>query len=365
MSGFNSPIIAINSEWERRYPLSPERIVLDKSVILDHTGTPFQLRGFSYGHFDVVMPGSAAIIAGLGGNYARIMWRWLGFYGDEDVDSYDPNDAHYIDAANLALLDSYVDDCEAAGIWFSLGTDTNCGQNGTQSQDDRDYCALHPGYGDTDPADWPNGRNLWTDDEMFRRFLVMQQFLVNRFKNRRRFAFLEPLPEPNPPGVPQAQVTARILEMVYGCMAICPTISYMIGPTGGYDITNIVDSLVPFNLPLIYTGNLFWHTGQSQGQNINKQLKRLQAMLDMQDKYGVCTLINQYGIQSIDDPTNFYMPYGLKMLTDAHQPFAIWDLSDKKSNSPNSFGLYWWNHDHWEIKHPYDDECRAAFAAPY
>jgi hypothetical protein len=268
--------------------------------------------------------GDAATIAAQGGTVVRVLIRWWGLYGGTDVESRADASPGHFQPDHLARFLREVQWCLDAGLWVIPVIDSNCGQNGTQSPAMVSYCG---------------GRNFWTDLTQRQLFKEAWVYLAGILKGYSNIAFYELLPEPlaGRDASHAAEVSAFYQELMAAIedQAGDKRTPFLVGARDAYNINLCDEAYIPaarWANRVVYTGNLFIRTGNSQADNIANIESRLGALVAMRSVRGVPVFIQQFGVRTGDDPTNFYLDVGLSRMNAAGVGYTGWQW---RQNTPN------------------------------
>jgi hypothetical protein len=304
--------------------LAPARLTLNGSDMVSPQGKPIILRGINEGTWGEMRSTDAAEIAGHGANVVRVLIRWWGRYGDPDTDSRLINaEKGHFNPAHLEQFLKEIQWCLDAGLWVIPVIDSNCGQNGLQDEKTIAYCDPKKSY--------PSGHNFWSDPVEREHFKQAWVYLAGILKNYPRIAFYELLPEPLGGRDDSAtrQVSAFYKEMMIAIeeQAGDTRTPFLIGPRDAYNILLCDEAYLDAQRwvnRVVYTGNLFIRTGGSQQENIANLEERLGALKRMKKRRNVPVFIQQIGVRSGDDPTQFYLDAALQRVTNAGIGYTGW-----------------------------------------
>lgn len=339
-------------------PPGPPRLSVSGADVLDPAGKPILLRGWNWGHWGKAQPQDGAENAAQGANVVRIPLRWWGFYkgrgGTVDSREDGATATAGIDPANLRHLDDMVRWASAAKLWIVLFIDSDCGQNGTQDARERQYCDPQGRY--------PQGHNFWTDAEARKRFINVWRFVAARYKDTPYLGMFEPLPEPNPPGVPDAQIAAFYDELMAAIRPVAPGVPFLIGGRG-YKAPAIRSVYNPAWKDVVYTGNLFLHARKGGGgEGALKDIRqRAEDLLALRNQHKVPVFVQQVGVRSGEDPDRRLVKGVLQHLVDQRIGFAYWEY--RGSTSPDEYGVHYERGNQWVAKREWIDAVSAAFRA--
>jgi len=328
---------------------SPPRLAVQGRSLVDPAGHVLQLRGWNWGHWGSVQPHDAADNAAQGANAVRIPLRWWGAWGGHDVDSRD--DAAVatagIEPNHLRTLDAMVAQASRAGLWIVLFVDSNCGQNGTQDADERAYC---------DPQNrYPQGHNFWTDADARRRFVAVWRFLALRYRDLPHLGLIEPLPEPNPPGVAPQAITAFYDEVMRAVRPLAPGVPFLVGARR-YRADNVDAAWNPAWHDAVYTGNLFLHPGAHGLAGFDRHLEALTALRDTRN---VPVFVQQTGVRSGEDPDRQGLNAMLDALASAHVGYTVWEY--RGAANPDAQGVLYRKDGGWTTKDAWLRDITAHF----
>jgi hypothetical protein len=341
-----NPVITTGQDFAMSLKVNPLSVAVSVgelsikgTKIYNADGTEFVPRGWSWGRWGTFKPQDAIDAAAAGANIIRIPLRFRGLYGnDTDVawspgktDSYDPTatTTALANAENIAVVDSMIDAAFNAGMKVHFFIDTNCGQNAMQDAATQLYCC----YGD-DPADWPQGRNLWTDPVMWEQFKALWRFAAARWKDR--VSIFEPQPEPNPASATDQEISDKYDELIGVIDAIAPGKLYVVGPRS-YKMTIPNQALLPNRKNIIYTGDLFM---RSNGDDpVAEAADRLSHLTGMRDTKQVPIIVQQVGVNTSDDDASFTrLKAVLQMLVDNRVGYEYWQL---RGAGPDGYEPMW------------------------
>lgn len=272
----------------------------------------------------------AATIAAQGGTVVRVLIRWWGLYGSTDVESRADASPGHFQPDHLARFLREVQWCIDAGLWVVPVIDSNCGQSGTQSAGMVSYC---------DPrGNYPGGRNFWTDLTQRQLFKEAWVYLAGVLKNYPQIAFYELLPEPlaGRDASHGAEVSAFYQELMAAIedQTGDKRTPFLVGARDAYNINLCDEAYIPATRwanRVVYTGNLFIRTGNSQADNLANIDSRLGALVAMRAARGVPVFIQQFGVRTGDDPTTFYLDAGLKRMNVAGVGYTGWQWRQNTS----------------------------------
>lgn len=309
----------------------PARLTLNGATMLSPEGKPIVLRGMNEGTWGKMRSHDAAEIAGQGATVVRVLIRWWGHYGRSDVDSrLDNVEKGHFEPAHLAQFLQEVQWCLDAGLWVIPVLESDCGQNGLQDPQTIKYC---------DPdASYPGGHNFWTDLTQRELYKQAWVYLAGILKDYPRIAFYELLPEPL--GGHDDSYNQKVSEFYKELMIAIEDKAgdkrtpFLIGPRDAYNITLCDEAYL--NSPrwinrVVYTGNLFIWTGKSEEENIANLEERLGALKRMRTKRNAPVFIQQLGVRSGDDPTQFYLDAALRRVTNAGIGYTGWQWRQNTS----------------------------------
>jgi hypothetical protein len=306
---------------------TPPRLAVQGDALVDPAGKPIVLRGWNWGHWGSAQPQDARDNAAQGANAVRIPLRWWGAYGGRDVDSRD--DAAVatagIEPAHLRTLDAMVAQATRAGLWIVLFVDSDCGQNGTQDAVQRAYCDPQGRY--------PQGHNFWTDADARRRFIAVSRFLAQRYRDVPRLGLIEPLPEPNPPGVAPAALTAFYDEVLRAVRPLAPGVPFLVGGRR-YRAEMLGDAWNPQWHDVVYTANLFLHP---DAHGLGGFDRRLKALTRLRDAHAVPVFVQQVGVRSGQDPDRHGLDAMLDALAGAKVGYTYWEY--RGATDPDTYGV--------------------------
>lgn len=313
------------------FPTQPQRLSVNGQNILDNKGNVIILRGYNWGHEDNVLDGDAADHVAQGANCVRIPLRWWGNYPTGDDSRLDGSPGH-INNTNLLALDHRVALASAQGLWIIFFLDSNCGQNGTQDAGELAFCDPTSAYG-------PSGHNFWTDLTVRQLFIEAWQFLANRYKNTPYIGMYELMPEPNPPGVSNTDVSSFYQDLITAVRTVEPNIPFLIGPNNDYNM-NIVDtSYIPTGTPIVYTGNLFISTTGTLASIITAQTARINNLVTMANTHNVPVFVQQTGALTDGDPDQSIISGVLGVLNTNNIGWTYWEFRAGSGNT-NTYGVY-------------------------
>jgi hypothetical protein len=318
-------------------PPAPARLTLSGSRMLGPDGAALTLRGINEGTWGEMRSTDAAAIAAQGGKVVRVLIRWWGLYGSTDVESRADGSPGHFKPDHLAQFLKEVQWCIAAGLWVIPVIDSNCGQNGLQDAAMAQYCDATGTY--------PGGHNFWTDLSQRALFKDAWVYLAGLLKDYERIAFYELLPEPlaNRDATHGAEVSAFYQELMAAIEDGTgdKRTPFLVGARDAYNI-NLCDeayiAAARWSNRVVYTGNLFIHTNNTQAQNLATIDSRLAALTSMRTAHNVPVFIQQFGVRSGDDPGQFYLDAGLKKLHAAGVGYTGWQWRQNTS-SPTEYAL--------------------------
>ncbi|QDZ26832.1 glycoside hydrolase family 5 protein [Noviherbaspirillum sp. UKPF54] len=318
-------------------PAPVSRLALNGSSMLAPDGTPVILRGINEGTWGEMRSYDAATIAAQGGQVVRVLIRWWGLYGGTDVESRaDPSPGHF-KPDHLSRFLQEIQWCIDAGLWVIPVIDSNCGQNGLQDAAMAQYC---------DPSGtYPGGRNFWTDLAQRQLFKEAWVYLAGILKDYPKIAFYELLPEPlaGRDSSYGDDVSAFYQELMAAIedQAGDKRTPILVGPRDAYNINLCDEAYIAdprWTNRVVYTGNLFIRTNQTQQQNIANLESRLGALVNMKTARNVPVFIQQFGVRSGDDPDQFYLDAGLSRLNAAGVGYTGWQWRQNTS-SPSEYAV--------------------------
>ena len=318
-------------------PAAPARLTFDGSVMRDASGNAVMLRGINEGTWGAMQSGDAAMIAAQGGNVVRVLIRWWGLYGGSNVESRDDGDPGHFLPDHLTEFLQNVQWCLDAGLWVVPAIDSNCGQNGLQNEATIGYC---------DPTDsYPGGHNFWTDLTQRQRFTQAWIYLAGLLKGYDRIAFYELLPEPlqgrdSSYGVEVSSFYQELMAAIDDATADTRT-PYLVGARDAYDIQLCDEAYISdprWADRVVYTGDLFIHTNGTQSENLADLQTRLGALADMKAKRDVPVFIQQFGVRTGDDPTEFYLAAGLSQMNAAGIGYTGWQWR-QNTTDPDEYAI--------------------------
>jgi len=286
-------------------------------------GRAVTLRGINEGTWGAMRSQDAGIIASHGANVVRVLIRWWGLYGGTDVESRDEAGAGHFKSDHVAEFLRNVQWCLDAGLWVVPAIDSNCGQNGLQSAGMVAYC---------DPTgSYPGGHNFWTDLGQRAQFKQAWVYLAGILKDYPNIAFYELLPEPlqGRDSSHGAEVSAFYQELMVAIEAVAgdTRTPFLVGARDAYNIQLCDEAYIadPHWVDrVVYTGNLFIHTGGTQAQNVADLQTRLDALAAMKTTRNVPVFIQQFGVRTGADPDGFYLDAGLSRMNAAGIGYAGW-----------------------------------------
>lgn len=335
-------------------PADVPHLGIEGPNIVDASGSSLTLRGWNWGRWGLTQPNDAADNASQGADVVRIPLRWWGYYEGNDIDSRDDSQTATagIDAGHLAILDAMVAQASAAHLWIILFIDSNCGQDGTQSPQEVAYC--DPG------GSYPNGHNFWTDADERAKFIAVWQFISARYRDTPYLGVFEVLPEPNPPGVADSEITSFYDQVMTAIRPVAPGVPFIVGPRS-YDLNQVSSAFDPSWQDVIYTGDLFLHTGGTQEQNITDLSTRLQNLVNLQSTASVPVFVQQAGVQSGDDPNLVYLNAMLALLNSSRVGYTYWDYRDD-TNADGYGVIYQDGNGGWITKTDFLDTITSGFS---
>lgn len=299
--------------------------------MLSPEGKPIVLRGINEGTWGKMQSIDAAQIAGQGANVVRVLIRWWGHYGRPEVDSRPDNlENGPFEPAHLEQFLREVQWCLDAGMWVVPVLESDCGQNGLQDAQTIKYCDPDKSY--------PLGHNFWTDLSQRELYKQAWVYLAGILKNYPRIAFYELLPEPL--GGHDASYNQQVSDFYKELMIAIEDKAgdkrtpFLIGPRDAYNIDLCDEAYLGsprWINRVVYTGNLFIWTGKSVEENIASLEERLGALKRMRAKRNVPVFIQQLGVRSGDDPTQFYLDAALKRVTNAGIGYTGWQWRQNTS----------------------------------
>ena len=272
----------------------------------------------------------AATIAAQGGTVVRVLIRWWGLYGSADVESRADASPGHFQPDHLARFLREVQWCIDAGLWVIPVIDSNCGQSGTQSPGMVSYCG---------------GRNFWNDLSQRQLFKEAWIYLAGILKGYNKIAFYELLPEPlaGRDASHAAEVSTFYQELMAAIedQAGDTRTPFLVGARDAYNINLCDEAYIPASRwanRVVYTGNLFLRTGNSQAENIANIDSRLGALVAMRSARGVPVFVQQFGVRTGDDPTTFYLDAGLQRLNAAGVGYTGWQWRQNTTN-PDEYAI--------------------------
>lgn len=312
-------------------PAPVARLTLNGSTMIAPNGTPIMLRGINEGTWGKMRSYDAATIAAQGANVVRVLIRWWGLYGGTDVESrLDAAPGHF-DPAHVTQFLQQVQWCIDAGLWVVPAIDSNCGQNGLQDAATAKYC---------DPTGtYPGGRNFWTDLTQRQLFKEAWIYLAGILKDMPNIAFYELLPEPL--GGRDSSYGAEVSAFYQELMAAIEDgtgdkrTPFLVGARDSYNINLCDEAYIAtprWANRVVYTGDLFIHTGKTQAQNITDLESRLGALVSMKNTRNVPVFIQQFGVRTGDDPSEFYLDAGLSRMNAAGVGYTGWQWRQNTSS---------------------------------
>lgn len=315
----------------------PDRLTLTGSVMRAPSGAEITLLGISEGTWGTMQKQDAGFIASQGATVVRVLIRWWGLYGGTDVESRDDAANGHFKADHVTEFLQNIQWCIDAGLWVIPAIDSNCGQNGLQSADMVAYCDTSRSY--------PDGHNFWTDLSQRQLFKEAWVYLANILKGYPNIAFYELLPEPlqNRDASYSAQVSAFYQELMAAIEdnAGDTRTPFLVGARDAYNIQLCDEAYIAdprWANRVVYTGNLFTHTGGTQAQNIADLQTRLGALSTMKVTRNVPVFIQQFGVRSGDDPGEVYLNAGLSFMNAAGIGYAGWQWRQNTTN-PNEYAI--------------------------
>lgn len=210
--------------------LNAGRMSVSGTNILDENGHKWCMRGFGYGEFGLTLLTDPAEDASLGANCVRMIVRaWGGGHLGQNSYSFPNVEGESVgaygdwDPTYLANILAYAVAVKRAGLKLNVAFDSNCGQNGSQSNYSTG-CSLFDG------SAWQPAQNFWTT-------LGAAQKLpghLNRIRMvirtlRGLVDFCELLAEPNPPGLTQLEVNNFYLQAMAVMLAEDPAVIPIVG----------------------------------------------------------------------------------------------------------------------------------------
>ena len=312
-------------------PPLPARLLLNGSNLLAPDGSPILLRGMNEGTWGAMRSSDAATLAAQGAKVVRVLIRWWGLYGGSAVESReDPAPGHFR-PDHLAQFLQEVQWCLDAGLWVIPVIDSNCGQSGTQSPDMIAYCDPNGTY--------PGGRNFWTDLNQRQLFKESWIHLAGILKNYPRIAFYELLPEPlaGRDASHGAEVSAFYQELMTAIEEVAgdQRTPFLIGARDAYNINLCGEAYLAaprWVNRVVYTGNLFLFTSNTQAANIANLEARLGALVNLKTTRGVPVFIQQFGVRTGDDPGEVYLEAGLSRMNAAGIGYTGWQWRQNTSS---------------------------------
>ncbi|WP_374562371.1 glycoside hydrolase family 5 protein [Ideonella sp.] len=323
--------------------------------IVDPNGQPILLRGWNWGHWGKTQASDAADNAAQGANTVRIPLRWWGQYDGKNIDSRDDNATTTagIDPAHLKHLDDMVHWASAAKLWIVLFIDSDCGQSGTQNEKERQYCDPRGEYA-------KGGHNFWTDRAARQKFIAVWRFIANRYKDTPYIGLFEPLPEPNPAGVPDDQIKAFYAEVMGAIREVAPGVPLLIGGRA-YKAPAIRQVYDPAWKDVVYTGNLFLHAKQhgADEASLNELRERSKRLLELRAEHQVPVFVQQVGVRSGEDPDRHGVKAVLSNLVANRIGFAYWEY--RGAVNPNEYGVMYQRGNEWVPKRDWIDTITPFF----
>lgn len=322
--------------------------------IVDPSGQPVILRGWSWGHWEQILPQDADENVAQGANVVRIPLRWWGKYRTPRIDSRDDNakDTAGISPANLKFLDDAIRSASNHKLWIVLFIDSDCGQNGIQPDNIR-YCDPENKYGN-------KGHNFWTDPEARKKYVAVWRFIANRYKDTPYMGMFEPLPEINPSGVPEREIKALYAELMSNIREVAPGIPFLIGGRH-YQTHSMEDVFDPAWKDVIYTGNLFLYAKKrgADDESLDNFRKRVKHLVDFRERHQVPVFVQQIGVKSKDDPTKRGVKEMMRQMVDNKLGFAWWTY--RGAGNPQEFSVVYPERGQWVFKRDWLDEISWAF----
>ncbi|MCU7722625.1 glycoside hydrolase family 5 protein [Actinoplanes sp. KI2] len=298
---------------------APGRLSVSGSRILQPGGQPIVLRGYNWGQWGTAQPQDAADNAAQGANSVRLPLRWWGDWKN-NVDSRDDAAPGHIDPAHLAQLDRTVGWATGRHLWVILFVDSNNGQGAGDAQD-----------------------NFWTDPAMRQKFVEVWQFLVARYAHTPYIGAFEILPEPQAPGVSDAQVRQFYDAIIPVLRRIDPRTPFVVGPNHSYDLRRLTAAHTTVDRNVIYTGDYFI---------FDQPLARLPDITRFEQQFDAPVYINQVGIPSGKPDSEAKARTVLAALNSAGVGWSWWTYRIDGSN-PGEHGIYYTDpHDRnaWIVK---------------
>lgn len=331
----------------------PGRLSVRGADILDPAGQPILLRGWNWGRWGTTQPQDAPDNVAQGANVVRIPLRWWGLYKGrvQGIDSREDGAPAGLDPDNLRHLDEMVRWASSARLWIILFIDSDCGQNSTQDRQQQRYC---------DPSGrFPEGRNFWTDAEARQRFIALWRFIAARYKDTPYLGMFEPLPEPNPPGVSPAQLTAFYDEVMRAIREVSPGVPFLVGGRA-YRAHAIREAYHPAWKDVVYTGNLFLYAGKGDGALADLR-ERAAALTSLRQRHQVPVFVQQVGVRSREDPDLSRVREVLRHLVQQRIGFTYWEY--RGSASPGEYGVHYQRGNQWVAKREWVDAVSAGLRA--
>lgn len=300
-------------------------------------GSATILRGINEGTWGKMRSYDAATIAAQGGNVVRVLIRWWGLYGGSDVESRDDASPGHFKPDHVAQFLQEIQWCIDAGLWVIPAIDSNCGQNGIQDAAMAQYC---------DPAGaYPGGRNFWTDLTQRQRFREAWIYLAGILKDYPKIAFYELLPEPlagrdSSYGDDVSAFYQELMAAIEDATGDTRT-PFLVGARDAYNINLCDEAFIAaprWINRVVYTGNLFLRTNQSQAENLANLESRLGALVTMKISRNVPVFIQQFGVRTGDDPSEFYLDAGLSRMNAAGVGYTGWQWRQNTS-SPDEYAI--------------------------
>jgi hypothetical protein len=300
-------------------------------------GVPIVLRGMNEGTWGEMRSGDAATIAAQGGNVVRVLIRWWGLYGGTNTESRSDASPGHLNPGHLAQFLTEIQWCLNAGLWVVPVIDSNCGQNGLQNAGMIKYC--DPG------GTYPGGHNFWTDTSQRQLFKEAWIHLAGILKDYPQIAFYELLPEPleGRDTTFSGAVSAFYQELMVAIEDVAgdKRTPFLVGPRDAYNINFCDEAYIAaprWKNRVVYTGNLFIRTGDSQANNIANLESRLGALSKMKTARNVPVFIQQFGVRSGEDPGELYLDAGLSRMNAAGIGYTGWQWRQNTTN-PDEYAV--------------------------